>query len=351
MRSRSSSLPDRLSRGDDSLADAVQQRLTVVGERRDLGGAQSAGASLHTARGGVTRRAEERAKAEVQTRSGAASQPLRHRWIHRFGHHETDHWPSSARIGAWPATVRWPRMRRHRSSPAPASHRCHPASHSCRLASDRTRRPRSHQVSRCSPRWRPPVPAPGRRTVPGGVPRPVPRLRADAPGHWPRTPRPTASARRGSARRTGRLPYRDHPDHGRAARHQPAGGRAAARRGKFLAHRGIFLDHLETTKTETSFASRRVTHATGGSPSSHDRQGVGVIGDTGGSGDEAMRVSRLAPLAPRPPAWSRRCRVRADRLRLRRHRGDDEPTNRRLRMMIPNSPGGGYDQTGRAAVR
>jgi putative tricarboxylic transport membrane protein len=31
-------------------------------------------------------------------------------------------------------------------------------------------------------------------------------------------------------------------------------------------------------------------------------------------------------------------------------RGDDEPGNRRLRMMIPNSPGGGYDQTGRAAV-
>jgi putative tricarboxylic transport membrane protein len=28
----------------------------------------------------------------------------------------------------------------------------------------------------------------------------------------------------------------------------------------------------------------------------------------------------------------------------------DEPGNRRLRMMIPNSPGGGYDQTGRAAV-
>jgi putative tricarboxylic transport membrane protein len=32
-------------------------------------------------------------------------------------------------------------------------------------------------------------------------------------------------------------------------------------------------------------------------------------------------------------------------------RGDDgEAGNRRLRMMIPNSPGGGYDQTGRAAV-
>lgn len=31
-------------------------------------------------------------------------------------------------------------------------------------------------------------------------------------------------------------------------------------------------------------------------------------------------------------------------------RGSDEPGNRRLRMMIPNSPGGGYDQTGRAAV-
>ena len=29
----------------------------------------------------------------------------------------------------------------------------------------------------------------------------------------------------------------------------------------------------------------------------------------------------------------------------------DEPGNRRLRMMIPNSPGGGYDQTGRAAVQ
>lgn len=31
-------------------------------------------------------------------------------------------------------------------------------------------------------------------------------------------------------------------------------------------------------------------------------------------------------------------------------RGGDDPGNRRLRMMIPNSPGGGYDQTGRAAV-
>ena len=30
--------------------------------------------------------------------------------------------------------------------------------------------------------------------------------------------------------------------------------------------------------------------------------------------------------------------------------GTDEPGNRRLRMMIPNSPGGGYDLTGRAAV-
>jgi putative tricarboxylic transport membrane protein len=32
-------------------------------------------------------------------------------------------------------------------------------------------------------------------------------------------------------------------------------------------------------------------------------------------------------------------------------RGDDGGENRRLRMMIPNSPGGGYDQTGRAATR
>jgi putative tricarboxylic transport membrane protein len=32
-------------------------------------------------------------------------------------------------------------------------------------------------------------------------------------------------------------------------------------------------------------------------------------------------------------------------------RGDEGGENRRLRMMIPNSPGGGYDQTGRAAVR
>jgi putative tricarboxylic transport membrane protein len=31
-------------------------------------------------------------------------------------------------------------------------------------------------------------------------------------------------------------------------------------------------------------------------------------------------------------------------------RGDDDPSNRRLRMMIPNSPGGGYDLTGRAAA-
>ncbi|NYJ00375.1 putative tricarboxylic transport membrane protein [Nocardioides thalensis] len=31
-------------------------------------------------------------------------------------------------------------------------------------------------------------------------------------------------------------------------------------------------------------------------------------------------------------------------------RGGDDPNNRRLRMMIPNSPGGGYDLTGRAAV-
>jgi putative tricarboxylic transport membrane protein len=32
-------------------------------------------------------------------------------------------------------------------------------------------------------------------------------------------------------------------------------------------------------------------------------------------------------------------------------RGDDDPGNRRLRMMIPNSPGGGYDLTGRAAAK
>jgi len=32
-------------------------------------------------------------------------------------------------------------------------------------------------------------------------------------------------------------------------------------------------------------------------------------------------------------------------------RGSDDPSNRRLRMMIPNSVGGGYDLTGRAAVR
>jgi hypothetical protein len=32
-------------------------------------------------------------------------------------------------------------------------------------------------------------------------------------------------------------------------------------------------------------------------------------------------------------------------------RADEGGENRRLRMMIPNSPGGGYDQTGRAAVR
>jgi putative tricarboxylic transport membrane protein len=31
-------------------------------------------------------------------------------------------------------------------------------------------------------------------------------------------------------------------------------------------------------------------------------------------------------------------------------RGSDDPNNRRLRMMIPNSPGGGYDLTGRAAA-
>ena len=31
--------------------------------------------------------------------------------------------------------------------------------------------------------------------------------------------------------------------------------------------------------------------------------------------------------------------------------GGDDPSNRRLRMMIPNSPGGGYDLTGRAAVQ
>ncbi|RQN07590.1 tripartite tricarboxylate transporter substrate binding protein [Aeromicrobium camelliae] len=31
--------------------------------------------------------------------------------------------------------------------------------------------------------------------------------------------------------------------------------------------------------------------------------------------------------------------------------GGDDPTNRRLRMMIPNSPGGGYDLTGRSATR
>jgi putative tricarboxylic transport membrane protein len=32
-------------------------------------------------------------------------------------------------------------------------------------------------------------------------------------------------------------------------------------------------------------------------------------------------------------------------------RGADDPDNRRLRMMIPNSPGGGYDLTGRAAAK
>ncbi|MEO9322161.1 tripartite tricarboxylate transporter substrate-binding protein [Nocardioides sp. C4-1] len=32
-------------------------------------------------------------------------------------------------------------------------------------------------------------------------------------------------------------------------------------------------------------------------------------------------------------------------------RGSDDPSNRRLQMMIPNSPGGGYDLTGRAAAR
>ncbi|WP_408898589.1 Bug family tripartite tricarboxylate transporter substrate binding protein [Nocardioides sp. R1-1] len=32
-------------------------------------------------------------------------------------------------------------------------------------------------------------------------------------------------------------------------------------------------------------------------------------------------------------------------------RGSDDPSNRRLRMMIPNSVGGGYDLTGRAAAR
>lgn len=32
-------------------------------------------------------------------------------------------------------------------------------------------------------------------------------------------------------------------------------------------------------------------------------------------------------------------------------RGSDDPSNRRLQMMIPNSPGGGYDLTGRAAAQ
>ena len=32
-------------------------------------------------------------------------------------------------------------------------------------------------------------------------------------------------------------------------------------------------------------------------------------------------------------------------------RGSDDPSNRRLQMMIPNSPGGGYDITGRAAAK
>src|SRR3546814_69515 len=32
-------------------------------------------------------------------------------------------------------------------------------------------------------------------------------------------------------------------------------------------------------------------------------------------------------------------------------RGGDDPDNRRLRMMIPNSAGGGYDLTGRAAAQ
>ena len=55
------------------------------------------------------------------------------------------------------------------------------------------------------------------------------------------------------------------------------------------------------------------------------------------------------PHRPRRPGRGARRGPGAHRLRRHARRGGGE--NRRLRMMIPNSPGGGYDQTGRAATR
>ena len=85
-----------------------------------------------------------------------------------------------------------------------------------------------------------------------------------------------------------------------------------------------------------------VTHATGGAPCSHEPP-------------ESIPQRRSAG------ACETGCGVTGARRRGARRwlltacagvtGGADDPSNRRLRMMIPNSPGGGYDLTGRAAVK
>lgn len=82
------------------------------------------------------------------------------------------------------------------------------------------------------------------------------------------------------------------------------------------------------------------------------------MADTGPAASPPLR----SPHDPRPPR-TRRGRSRAATLLAvvlagvvalagcGVTRGGDDPDNRRLRMMIPNSPGGGYDLTGRAAAQ
>ncbi|MGA8256975.1 MAG: tripartite tricarboxylate transporter substrate-binding protein [Nocardioides sp.] len=68
------------------------------------------------------------------------------------------------------------------------------------------------------------------------------------------------------------------------------------------------------------------------SPTSHHRTGSARV----------LRAASAAGLALALALTSTACGVT---------RGSDDPDNRRLQMMIPNSPGGGYDLTGRAAAK
>ncbi|MGA7147582.1 MAG: tripartite tricarboxylate transporter substrate-binding protein [Microbacterium sp.] len=68
------------------------------------------------------------------------------------------------------------------------------------------------------------------------------------------------------------------------------------------------------------------------SPTSHHRTGSARV----------LRAASAAGLALALALTSTACGVT---------RGSDDPNNRRLQMMIPNSPGGGYDLTGRAAAK